>query len=70
MTGVATSGGVEAAARQAYEQGFKVTQALDAMTGIREATHEYRLGSVFPRLGETGSTQEIMSLFETRSSAL
>jgi nicotinamidase-related amidase len=69
VTGVATSGGVEATARQAYEQGFNVTLALDAMTDVREEAHEYSIGNVFPRLGETGSTQEIISLLEKRSSA-
>ncbi len=74
VTGVATSVGVEATARQAYEQGFNVTLALDAMTDIREEAHEYSFANVFPRLGETGSTQEIISLLERlleeRSSAL
>jgi nicotinamidase-related amidase len=69
VTGVVTSGGVEATARQAYEQGFNVTLALDAMTDMREEAHEYSLRSVFPRLGETGSTQEIISLLGRRSSA-
>jgi nicotinamidase-related amidase len=69
VTGVVTSGGVEATARQAYEQGFNVTLALDAMTDIREEAHQYSIRSVFPRLGETGSTQEIISLLERRSSA-
>ena len=69
MTGVVTSVGVEATARQAYEQGFNVTLALDAMTDIREEAHEYSIRNVFPRLGETGSTQEIISLLEKRSSA-
>ncbi len=69
VTGVATSGGVEATARQAYEQGFNVTLALDAMTDIREEAHEYSIRNVFPRLGETGSTQEIISLLERRNSA-
>ena len=62
-------GEVEATARQAYEQGFNVTLALDAMTDIREEAHEYSIRNVFPRLGETGSTQEIISLLERRSSA-
>ena len=70
VTGVATSGGVEATARQAYEQGFNVTLALDAMTDVREEAHEYCIRNVFPRLGETGSTREIISLLEERSSAL
>ena len=69
VAGVATSVGVEATARQAYEQGFNVTLALDAMTDIREQAHEYSIGNVFPHLGETGSTQEIISLLETRRSA-
>ncbi|WP_260736032.1 isochorismatase family protein [Tunturiibacter lichenicola] len=67
VTGVATSVGVEATARQAYEQGFHVTLALDAMTDLREEAHEYSIHNVFPRLGETGSTQEIISLLNKRS---
>jgi nicotinamidase-related amidase len=64
VTGVATSVGVEATARQAYEQGFNVTLAIDAMTDIREEAHEYSIRNVFPRVGETGSTKEIISLLE------
>jgi nicotinamidase-related amidase len=64
VTGVVTSGGVEATARQAYEQGFNVTLALDAMTDIREEAHECSIRNVFPRVGESGSTQEIISLLE------
>jgi nicotinamidase-related amidase len=67
ITGVATSIGVEATARQAYESGFHVTLALDAMTDLRQEAHDYSIGNVFPRLGETGSTQEIISLLTTRS---
>jgi nicotinamidase-related amidase len=69
VTGVVTSTGVEATARQAYEQGFNVTLALDAMTDIRAEAHEYSIRNVFPRVGETGSTQEIISLLERRSTA-
>jgi nicotinamidase-related amidase len=69
VAGVATSGGVEATARQAYELGLHVTLALDAMTDIRADAHEYSIRSVFPRLSETGTTQQIISLLETRSSA-
>ena len=70
VTGVVTSGGVEATARQAYEQGFNVTLALDAMTDIREEAHQYSVRNVFPRVGETGSTREIISLLDKRSPAL
>jgi len=67
VTGVATGTGVEATARQAYEHGFNVTLALDAMTDVRPEAHEYSLTHVFPRLGETGSTQDIIDLLATRS---
>lgn len=67
VTGVATSVGVEATARQAYEQGFNVTLAIDAMTDVREEAHAYSIANVFPRLDETGSTQEILSLMTKRS---
>jgi nicotinamidase-related amidase len=67
VTGVATGTGVEATSRQAYEQGFDVTLALDAMTDVRPKAHEYSLASVFPRLGETGATQDILNLLATRS---
>jgi len=67
VTGVATGTGVEATARQAYEAGFNVTLAIDAMTDMRPEAHEYSLTHVFPRLGETGSTQDILNLLATRS---
>jgi len=64
VTGVVTSGGVEVTACQAYEQGFNVTFAIDAMTDLQEETHEYSVRRVFPRVGETGAAQEIISLME------
>ncbi|SDG87449.1 isochorismatase family protein [Dyella sp. 333MFSha] len=67
VAGVATGTGVESTARQAYEQGFNVTLAIDAMTDARSEAHEYSIKHVFPRLGETGATQEIIDLLDTRS---
>lgn len=67
VTGIVTSGGVEATARQAYEQGFNVSLALDAMTDLREEAHNYTVRNVFPRLGETGSTKEVVAMLQTRS---
>lgn len=67
LAGVATGTGVEATARQAYEAGFNVTLATDAMTDVRLEAHEYCLKRVFPRLGETGSTQDILHLLTKRN---
>jgi nicotinamidase-related amidase len=67
IAGVATGTGVEATARQAYEAGFNVTLAIDAMTDMRPNAHDYSIANVFPRLGETGSTQAIVDLLERTS---
>ncbi len=67
IAGVATGTGVEATARQAYEQGFNVTLAIDAMTDRRSESYDYSLPHVFPRLGETGMSQEIIDLLAKRS---
>lgn len=53
-------------ARQAYEQGFNVTRALDAMTDLRPEAHDCSVRDVFPRLGETGTAQDIIDLFEAK----
>lgn len=64
ISGVATGTGVESTARQAYEAGFNVTLAIDAMTDARPDAHDYSIINVFPRLGETGPTQAIIDLLE------
>jgi nicotinamidase-related amidase len=69
VTGVATGTGVEATARQAYELGFNVTLPLDAMTDARPDAQEYSRTHIFPRLGETGSTQDVLNLLAQRIDA-
>ena len=64
IAGVATGTGVESTARQAYEAGFNVTLAVDAMTDARPNAHDYSIANVFPRLGEIGSAQAIIDLLE------
>jgi len=61
VCGVATSIGVESTARQAHEHGFNVTLAVDAMTDMSAEAHANSVARIFPRLGETGTTQEIIS---------
>lgn len=67
IAGVATGTGVEATARQAYEQGFNVTLAVDAMIDSRPEAHDYSIKNVFPRLGESGTAEDIIQLLKTRS---
>ena len=67
LAGVATSVGVESTARHAYELGFNVTLAVDAMTDMRREAHDDSIAHVFPRLGETGTTREVVDLLGKRS---
>ncbi|HEU0278008.1 MAG TPA: isochorismatase family protein [Rhodanobacteraceae bacterium] len=62
IVGVATSIGVESTARQAYELGYNVALATDAMTDMNADAHENSVARIFPRLGETGSTAEAIEL--------
>ncbi|RBP13883.1 nicotinamidase-related amidase [Roseiarcus fermentans] len=62
IAGVSTSIGVESTARQAYELGFNVTLATDAMTDMRAEAHDNSVQRIFPRLGETATTDEILAL--------
>ena len=62
IAGVSTSIGVESTARHAHECGFNVTLALDAMTDTDMDAHLNSIARIFPRLGETGTTAQIIAL--------
>jgi nicotinamidase-related amidase len=66
ILGVATSIGVESTARYASELGFNVTLAVDAMADLNADAHHNSITRIFPRLGETGTTREIIDLLEKR----
>ena len=59
LTGIATSIGVESTAGAAHEHGYHVTDAC----GDRDAeSHDHSVTRIFPRPGETASTEEILAL--------
>lgn len=64
LCGVATSIGVESTARQAHELGYHVTLAIDAMTDMVAEAHQNSVTRIFPRVGETGNTQDIIDLLD------
>jgi nicotinamidase-related amidase len=64
LAGIATSIGVESTARAAHEHGYHVTLATDAMADRDADAHANSIGRIFPRLGETGTTAEIIALLE------
>lgn len=67
LAGLMTTKGVESTARSAHELGFHVCLATDAMSDTNLAAHENSLTNVFPLLGETGTTAEILSLLNSRT---
>ncbi|RVW01471.1 hydrolase [Rhodococcus spongiicola] len=62
LGGIATSLGVESTARAAHEHGYHVTLATDAMADPTIEGHRSSVERIFPRLGETGTTSEILTL--------
>lgn len=62
LAGVATSFGVESTARSAYDLGFSVTIASDAITDRSVDSHNASVTRVFPVLGQVGTTAEIVDL--------
>ena len=65
ICGIATSIGVESTARFAHELGYNVTLATDAMTDPSAYAHDNSLARVFPRIGESGSTADIIALLDS-----
>ncbi len=64
ITGIATSNGVEVTARQAHELGLNIAFPIDAMTDADADAHAHSVARVFPRIGETGTSGEIIALLE------
>ncbi|GAA1930826.1 isochorismatase family protein [Streptantibioticus ferralitis] len=62
LAGIATSIGVESTARSAYEHGYHVTIATDAVTDLDSDAHRNSIEKIFPRLGETDTADAIVKL--------
>jgi nicotinamidase-related amidase len=66
LGGIATSFGVEAAGRAAYDHGYNVTFAADAMTDFSPVAHEHSLQVTFPYFGEIDTTDAIIAALDGR----
>jgi len=60
LTGVATSAGVEATARSAFDYGYNVVLVTDAMTDRDADSHRHSVEKIFPRIGETETTENVL----------
>ena len=61
LTGLSTSAGVESTARAAHDLGYHVVLAIDAMSDRNTTTHQHSVQTIFPTLGETATTDEILA---------
>ena len=66
LAGVATSFGVESTARDAYDRGYSVAIAEDAITDRSIEAHTSSTTGVFPALGQVGTSAEITHLLSQR----
>ena len=60
LAGISTSAGVESTARSASDYGYHVVLATDAMTDPDADSHRHSIERVFPKLGETATTVEVV----------
>src|SRR5258707_8154992 len=60
LGGVATNMGVESTARQAWEHGYEVIFAEDAISSINAQLHAFALESIFPMIGRVRRTADIL----------
>ncbi len=61
LTGVATNFGVESTAREAWQYGYSVLVAEDAVSSVGEAMHKFSIENILPRLARIRSTEEILA---------
>jgi nicotinamidase-related amidase len=64
LAGVATSIGVESTARSAYDLGYNVALVVDAMTDRDADAHRHSIEKIFPRLGESDTTDNVLKLLK------
>lgn len=60
LTGIATSFGVESTGRDAWQMNYSVVFAEDAMSAPAAEVHNHSVQRIFPSLGRTRTSDEIM----------
>ena len=64
LAGVSTSSGVESTARSGHDHGYHVVLAADAVADPDPDSHRHSLERVFPKLGETAASAEIIDFLD------
>jgi nicotinamidase-related amidase len=61
MCGISTNIGVESTARDAWERGYAIVFAEDAMASFDAAAHAFAVKNIFVRLGRVRSTGDVLA---------
>lgn len=62
LGGISTNIGVESTARSAWELGFGIVFAEDAMSARNDEQHAFAIKNIFPRLGRVRSTAQVLDM--------
>ena len=65
LCGIATEAGVESTARDAYELGYELVFASDAMNGMHPECHANSIERIFPRIGRVRTTEQIVAALQS-----
>jgi nicotinamidase-related amidase len=60
MAGIATNMGVESTARAAFDRGYELVFAEDAMSSMSAEAHNFSCQNIFPIMGRVRSTAHIL----------
>lgn len=60
LGGIATNFGVESTARAAFDRGYEIVFAEDAMTSVSAEVHNFAIANIFPRMGRVRTTKQIL----------
>jgi nicotinamidase-related amidase len=69
LGGIVTNFGVESTARAAFDIGYSLVFAEDAMSGIEAEAHHFACRSIFPRMGRVRSTRSLIDMLQAGTGA-
>ena len=64
LGGISTNFGVESTARDAWERGYELVFAEDAMSAMAAEAHHFAVSQIFPRLGRVRSTDDALQALQ------
>jgi nicotinamidase-related amidase len=61
LGGIATNMGVESTARDAFERGYQLLFAEDAMASFTAELHAFPIANIFPRIGRVRTIEDLLA---------